>query len=63
LYYLQGILITTISTYTDSSIGYDYPEYALVIGNILAFGPCSLIAVVAVVQLVKEKGTLCQVIC
>ncbi|XP_060591213.1 sodium- and chloride-dependent glycine transporter 1-like [Ruditapes philippinarum] len=58
--FIGGILITTISTYTDSSIGYDYPEYALVIGNILAFGPCSLIAVVAVVQLVKEKGTLCQ---
>ncbi|XP_053379035.1 sodium- and chloride-dependent glycine transporter 1-like [Mercenaria mercenaria] len=58
--FIVGILITTITTYSDPSFGYQYPVYALVTGNIFAFGPASLIIVVMVFQLFKAKGTISQ---
>ncbi|XP_060606903.1 sodium-dependent proline transporter-like [Ruditapes philippinarum] len=58
--FIGGILLTTLSTYSNSTIGYDYPVYAIVIGNIIAFGPCSLIFIIAIVQLIKAKGTFYQ---
>ncbi|KAL4221322.1 hypothetical protein ACF0H5_019583 [Mactra antiquata] len=58
--FIGGILITTISSYSAPTVGYDYPMYALVLGNIIAFGPVVGIVLVFVYQILKRKGTLIE---
>ena len=60
-FYFQGILVTTIWAFSDSSIGYDFPVYVKVIGNVITFAPSTSVVFVAAFQLMKAKGSINQV--
>ncbi|XP_053377010.1 sodium- and chloride-dependent glycine transporter 1-like [Mercenaria mercenaria] len=61
--FIGGILMTTVSSYSAPNIdegGYKYPYYALVIGNLFAFGPMSAVILTAGYQILRTKGSIRQ---
>ncbi|WAR07899.1 S6A11-like protein [Mya arenaria] len=65
--FISTILITSAINFGAPSIGkggYQYPYYAVVLGDVLAFAPLiSIFAVAAVLVFIKGTGTLTQRVC
>ncbi|WAR07897.1 S6A11-like protein [Mya arenaria] len=65
--FISTILITSAINFAAPSFGkggYQYPYYAVVLGDVLAFAPLiSIFAVAAVLVFIKGTGTLTQKVC
>ncbi|XP_052808023.1 uncharacterized protein LOC128236925 [Mya arenaria] len=65
--FISTILITSAVNFGVPSFGkggYQYPDYAVVLGNVLAFAPLVSIFVVAgVLVAIKGTGTITQRVC
>ncbi|XP_045161713.2 sodium- and chloride-dependent glycine transporter 1-like isoform X2 [Mercenaria mercenaria] len=54
--FLLGILIPTIVTYSTPTVGdYKFPSHANIVGNVFAFAPISLIFIVAIYQVIRQR--------
>ncbi|WAR07894.1 SC6A9-like protein [Mya arenaria] len=65
--FISTILITSAINFGEPSFGkggYQYPDYAVVLGDVLAFAPLiSIFAVAAILVAIKGTGTITQRIC
>ncbi|WAR08001.1 SC6A3-like protein [Mya arenaria] len=65
--FISTILITSAINFGEPSFGkggYQYPDYAVVLGDVLAFAPLiSVFAVAAILVAIKGTGTITQRIC
>ncbi|XP_060581005.1 sodium- and chloride-dependent glycine transporter 1-like [Ruditapes philippinarum] len=64
--FIGGILITAVSSYSVPDLDkdkYQYPTHALVIGNLFAFGPMSVVVLMADYQVIVSQGSLKQRLC
>lgn len=58
--FIGGILTTSISTFSAPDLddgNYKYPYHALVVGNLFAFGPMSVVFLTAVYQILRTNGS------